>query len=158
MVINMEQKAESMNQLITCAACGNSIAPLAASCPKCGAPNDWQHPDIKAFLDGAPRLAVSRPCYFWNSKNEVWGETRVRYAWWAWLISALVLIIAVGYATIFSGSVLSFFGSLLAASVVAAVVMKGAAIKDTFRADLVRRTWSSTNDVFWQPVKASLKV
>jgi DNA-directed RNA polymerase subunit M/transcription elongation factor TFIIS len=40
-------------KLITCPACGQKIAPAAKSCPSCGNPNTYVHPEIQRFLDSA---------------------------------------------------------------------------------------------------------
>jgi hypothetical protein len=37
------------NPLTACAACGQPIAKEAATCPRCGAPNKWVHPEIVRF-------------------------------------------------------------------------------------------------------------
>lgn len=36
--------------LINCSDCGRAISREAASCPGCGAPNRWTHPEIQRFL------------------------------------------------------------------------------------------------------------
>jgi predicted RNA-binding Zn-ribbon protein involved in translation (DUF1610 family) len=36
-------------KLMGCASCGQQIAFSAAACPKCGAPNNWVHPEIERF-------------------------------------------------------------------------------------------------------------
>ena len=37
--------------LITCPACGKTIAPAAKVCPGCGNPNTYVHPEIQRFMD-----------------------------------------------------------------------------------------------------------
>lgn len=36
-------------KLMSCSACGQQIATTALACPKCGAPNNWLHPEIERF-------------------------------------------------------------------------------------------------------------
>lgn len=45
--------ASSVQNLIPCAACGHQIAPAAASCPQCGNPNRYVHPEIQRFVNAA---------------------------------------------------------------------------------------------------------
>jgi hypothetical protein len=52
---------ERPSRLIPCAECGPEIAKGAATCPHCGAPNDWTHPEIVRFLQKRRKFARLYP-------------------------------------------------------------------------------------------------
>lgn len=64
---------QNQTLLTSCVACGRDIAKEAASCPGCGAPNKWVHPEIMRFLEALrntstfnriPRFKVDWDKYF----------------------------------------------------------------------------------------------
>jgi hypothetical protein len=42
--------------MTSCSACGRAIAKLAATCPQCGGPNTWVHPEIAKFFRSIRRF------------------------------------------------------------------------------------------------------
>ncbi len=46
-----------MAKLIPCGSCGNEIALTARTCPKCGAVNQYVHPEVKRFLESKDKVA-----------------------------------------------------------------------------------------------------
>jgi len=47
----VDEEEEDNPHLTACPACGRSIAKEAATCPSCGAPNKWVHPEIVRFFN-----------------------------------------------------------------------------------------------------------
>jgi hypothetical protein len=47
---------EEDSPLTPCSACGRSIAKEVATCPNCGAPNKWVHPEIVRFYQSIRRF------------------------------------------------------------------------------------------------------
>ncbi|MBF0275657.1 MAG: zinc ribbon domain-containing protein [Nitrospinae bacterium] len=46
-----------------CTSCGVEIAKTSKSCPKCGAQNEWVHPEIKRFHDNQKTFTKSFTAY-----------------------------------------------------------------------------------------------
>ncbi len=138
-------------ELIECAACSRAISPLAEACPGCGAPNSWQHPLITAFFTAKDKIGTSRPFTFRARKAKIWGETKSRAPLWAKIIMVLLGIIGTVVGFTFWGVI-----GVLVAGVIAAIPVIAAARSERFSADLEARTWTSTNDDFWRPVKSKL--
>jgi hypothetical protein len=132
-----------------CETCAKTISVLADKCPTCGAPNDWIHPDIKSLISRKNTIGVSKPFTLQWNKTEVWGETKLKVPWWAWLIFALT-------------APFSAFGSivvgLLISALCAAVLLPLVGKKQTFKANLQTGAWESSDDKFWQSVRSALRI
>ena len=53
-----------MNGLIDCNACHTEIANSADNCPKCGAKNDYRHPEIIRFLENVENIKLPEECEY----------------------------------------------------------------------------------------------
>ena len=53
-----------MNGLIDCNACHTEIANSADNCPKCGAKNDYRHPEIIRFLENVENIELPEKCEY----------------------------------------------------------------------------------------------
>ena len=141
-----------MNELIECKTCKKSIACLAENCPACGAPNDWLHPDVAQFLSWRKTAVNSRHISFANTKTAVSGQTATYSPWWAWAVALVICVI---------GSLVmmlhSFIASLPAVFITFLILLLTKRC-DHFRADVVNRQWSSSNDAYWQHVRSALKL
>lgn len=131
--------------LIACQACAHMIGPQAETCPQCGSPNEWMHPQVKKIMDGASQLGVERRFMYWGKGAEVWGES-VYHSPLA--VIGVVVVFCLG---LISGLFSSFFGPIVG-GVLSVVVWRGTAKTDTFKANLLKQEWTSTNDKFWAPV------
>ncbi len=140
-------------KLIQCKACDRPISPLAEACPQCGAPNSWRHPLIDAFYVAKDAIGTSRPFTFRSNKTKIWGETKAQAPLRAKLFAALVLVVVGLPAIAIWGIVGAFVAGAM--SVVPIIVMGRS---EKFSADLDARTWTSSNDVFWRPVKEKLQL
>lgn len=141
-----------MNELIECKTCGKAIASLAEACPSCGAPNDWLHPDIAHFLSIKDATGISRPFNYTTTKTTVSGQTAAKPPVWAWVIAAMISGIA-AFLFMLSGFLWAFI-----VGVFAAVVLNSTRRFDHFHADVANRSWTSSNDRFWKPVRVVLKL
>ncbi len=102
---------------------------------------------------------------FWYKKSEIWGEAKKRTAWWGWVCLAMGILMI---AWVILGSVVAqVSGNAAAASgPMAGLVMAVFFIgyiqarkqKNTFSANLQSRTWISTDDAFWQPLRSFLEL
>lgn len=132
-----------------CDTCKKTISVLASVCPACGAPNEWIHPSIKTFISNKDNIATSKPFGFQWNKTEVWGETKPKLPWWIWLVFILTAPV-------------SFMGSFLIGMVVSvicgAVVFSIFGKQSKFRANLLKCTWESSDDQFWEPVRSALNL
>ena len=138
--------------LIDCKTCGGKLAALAEACPGCGAPNDWMHEDIQRFVEASSAVATSRPFSYSQSKTTLSGQTELRTPIWAWMLAAFVCL----------ASTLAFFffplWAVLIGGAACGVILKGTQRADYFQADLQARTWVSSNERFWQPVRQMLRL
>lgn len=96
---------------------------------------------------------TSRPFSYWHNKFEVWGETKSRAPWWAYVLSVLIIAGAMIWALL-GGST----WWMLALSGLAGAVLALSGRKDSFKADLRTKTWVSSNEKLWRPVRDFLKV
>lgn len=145
---------EEQSLLTTCGACCGQIAKEAPHCPKCGAPNKWQHPEVVRFFR---RLRRFQRCY---NGFEAEGQ-------------GFVLVGKsprpkqfLDYAANAVGG-MGFFGSM---SVGGLLTMLGASIGSQYAADALRKSagpnmrafvidfrhrppvWNTTDDEFWENV------
>jgi hypothetical protein len=60
---------------MACSSCGNQIAFTAATCPKCGAPNNWLHPEIERFAKSLEKNNVlpAKSSVNWKAFR-IWGS------------------------------------------------------------------------------------
>lgn len=139
-----------MNDLIECKACKKPLACLAVACPSCGAPNDWVHPDLARFRTGKDATGISKPFTFTTTKTTIAGQTKAKAPLWAWFI-AVAMWMASAFAFVTAG-----FFWMMAWSAGAAFVLLASRRADHFVADVVAKTWSSSNEKLWWPVRLAL--
>jgi hypothetical protein len=141
-----------MNHLITCKTCEKQLAALAETCPGCGAPNDWVHEDIQRFISAGATVPTARPFTYSNNKTHLSGQTAPRSPLWAWVVSALLFLASM------LGFVLLGWVATFVLGGLCIVVLRLTQTTDYFQADLQARSWSSSNDRFWLPVRQLLKL
>lgn len=141
---------EATTGLISCLTCNHEIGTQADSCPQCGSPNTWVHPRIQAMYE-AKTFNTTRSFRFWHKGAEVWGESLYHSAF------AYVGVIIIFVIAMFSALFSLFIGPAIG-GVVMVFFWKATAKKDTFRANLVTRTFESSKPQFWQPVAEFLGV
>lgn len=137
--------------LVPCKSCGAQLSVLAQACPKCGAPNNWQHPVIERFHADRASIRARRAFTFHASKTKVWGATASFVPIWA---NALAMLISV--TGVFAGLLLGGWFSIGVAVGLVILVMSTTSRRETFEADLQAGSWASSNDRFWQPVRSRL--
>lgn len=140
--------------LIECMTCHTPIAALAEECPKCAAPNAWQHPHIEAFITQRATIPTTRKFNYWNNKTSIWGETKARAPWWAKAVAIMIGLPGFAYSML-SGQVI-WLPALLGFGL--AIFLHFTAKKEWFKADLKAKTWASNNEKFWRPVRELLKM
>lgn len=141
----MSESPESTG-LIRCEACSREISTLAAQCPGCGAPNTWIHPDIRKFIDAKDKINTVAKFEFQYNKVEIWGTSVSTVKWWFWVVTGIL---------VFAGFVFGVVPGLIFVGIAWYIIEKK---KQQFRANLQDRTWQSSNDEFWRPVKAALNL
>ncbi|MFM9902156.1 MAG: hypothetical protein ACKVOT_14185 [Polaromonas sp.] len=141
-----------MNELIDCKTCKKPIACVAEICPSCGAPNDWLHPDVAHFLAVQGKISVSKPFNFWHTKTTITGRTEASAPLWALLVAAFL-----GCAGVLMFLVFGFISAVVVFFFVFLLLLATKRYQH-FSADVVSRTWSSSNDRLWSPIKATLKL
>ena len=70
--------------LIPCKACQSEIAAAARTCPKCGNPNSWTHPEIIRLKESANTISIPRLRYqytnttvtFMRQERSLWKPHR----------------------------------------------------------------------------------
>jgi len=139
-------------QLIKCATCHESIAALAVSCPKCGAPNTWQHPGVEHFLQVKDRLATPMRFNYTTDKTTIAGQTEPKTTAAGWFFGVLFFVGGTGL-SMFLGMVPAVVGGFLGA--LALIKMR---TYEWFRADMAKREWSSSDERIWQPVRRTLQL
>lgn len=144
----IENHLNPCQSLIACTSCGKDIAALAVTCPGCGAPNGWRHPGIDAFYAGKDRTGVSKPFTFQSDKTKVWGQTAKRLTKTGYAVLGGYGIIGGPLVLLFTG----FWGAFIFFLIGGALSMSMQK-QDTFTADLQSKSWISSNDIFWQPVR-----
>jgi hypothetical protein len=141
-----------MSGLISCKTCSGQLAALADACPACGAPNDWVHEDIRRFISEGPKIATTKSFNYSNTKTTLTGQTASRSPVWAWALGAVVFLAAM------VGFFMWGIWATLLLGALAGLVIKLPARPDYFQADLQARTWTSSNERFWRPVRQLLKL
>lgn len=141
-----------MSELIKCNTCGQAIASLAQSCPSCGAPNDWLHPDVVHFLSVKDATGISKKFFYTHTKTTIAGQTEASSPVWAWVIAAVICAIG-GVLTLMLGIV-----AMLPVFLISFFVLLLTKRADHFHADVGNRTWSSSNEPLWKPVRVTLKL
>lgn len=142
----------SMNGLLACRVCGKAIAHLAQTCPSCGAPNNWMHPDVAHFLSVKDATGISGKFNFTNTKTTVTGQSAAFAPLWAWGI-ALIFCVIGSFFMLFLG-----FLALVPAVFISFLILILTTRTDNFHADVVNRQWTSSNERFWKPVRTALKL
>ena len=92
----MSDKTTEIPKLMSCSACGQDIATFAVTCPKCGAPNTWVHPEITRFHQ-LFRSARTPPFNVTTDRFLLHGNSTVTPAAWAAATSGGVGIKLAGY-------------------------------------------------------------
>jgi hypothetical protein len=142
---------------IPCDVCGRQIATQAKSCPRCGAPNEWLHPEIRAFLREQRDYGFG----IRKLKTEALGCVLTGVAWrpsdridpasvTAGLLIAGAVLWPVGLVAL-AGAI----GASVAAGCVSEELRKAAgADGEAFIIDFRTEPpmWQSTNDDFWDEV------
>ena len=140
---------QTMSELIVCKTCQRSISALAEACPGCGAPNAWRHEAIQHFLSVKDKL-VAKPFTYEAGRATLVGQTAPGRPWWS-VALALLAFLSVALAWVVGAYLWFGFGSVLA------VVLWSHKRKcDWFKADLAQRSWESTDEKLWAPVRSSL--
>ena len=68
----------STNELIACRACNHMIARAARTCPGCGAPNTWIHPEIQRFINGCKSFRNTPPFQYVHEALILQGTAEVK--------------------------------------------------------------------------------
>jgi hypothetical protein len=149
------------SDLTDCKACATRISILADKCPSCGAPNDWIHPDIKRLLEVRSEIGTAEKFKLeWNN-IEAWGKTRKKTSR---LVSFLALLIFLGiYLPLgFLGTIGKGLGPINIFLVIGLALLMVVLLdplfgkNKVFHANLQARSWTSSDDSFWQPVRSVL--
>lgn len=144
----IRQQTTTHAQLIPCQTCQHLIGPQAETCPQCGSPNTWMHPRIKAMYE-TKSFDTSRGFQYQHKGAVVWGES-VYHSPLA--VVGVLLLIAIGVLSLLFVGV---FGPAIS-GVLCVVFWRATAKKETFKADLLKQEWTSSNDKFWSPVQVFL--
>ena len=163
--------------LTPCRTCQRQIAATAHSCPGCGAPNGWIHPDVDRFLKNLDKIKLPASFKHDSTKTGVHGTAKILTpgpaSQWFLIAGGLgILLIVISLAlsnylgvnmrststsTFFSlsnGSTLTFTGGLIL--IVLAAALRNAAFQQRwFKIDLSMTppTWESNDDEFWKPIR-----
>lgn len=133
---------------ISCEACGNQISVNAENCPKCGNPNTWVHPKIKAFIEQG--VSTSRQYTYQHQGAQIQGQSlgASGHTWGVGLLVVGALLVTIGVPSI--GGALIIFGGF-----VEVYLMFFGSRPTTFQLDLATDPprWESDNEKLWQPVK-----
>lgn len=138
--------------LIECKTCGHQISDRAEACPSCGEPREWVHPEVASFVARAPEITTALPFTVQANKTEVFGATEARTPAWAWVVAIAVFLA--------SFPAQQAWGTIAAAACgfCAVLLVIKTKTSESFHADLASRTWSSTDDYFWKPVRDALQL
>ena len=136
--------------LIPCKTCKHEIGTQADTCPQCGSPNTWTHPRIQAMYE-TKTFNTTRSFRFWHKGAEVWGESMC-HSPLAYIGAVIIVAVAM-----LSALFWLFVGPGIG-GVVLVLFWRSTAKKDTFRTNLVTKTWESSNDKFWKPVAEFLEL
>ena len=140
---------EQDSPLTPCSACGRNIAKEAASCPNCGAPNKWVHPEIVRFYQSI-KMFNFRPSIQFNYEKFVLVGVDQRSNNDAKSISNLVNSFGV-----IAPMNLSGLATIVGVRAGQSWVSEWAKRKiKAFRIDFTRSppSWSSTDDEYWLDV------
>jgi hypothetical protein len=142
-----------LSKLTACITCENAISVLAQTCPKCGAPNTWQHPGIKHFLSIKDATGISRKFTFVRDRISVTGHTapKLTFIGYGAVICALLSAIVIGLA-------FAWWAGLICAFVLPGVAASSNTRFEWFKADFNSGIWVSSNEKFWKPVREKLQL
>jgi hypothetical protein len=147
--VNQNSDGASEQGLINCAACNKEISMVAINCPGCGEPNNWSHPKIKQFFSAINQISLPEKVKFYSNKTEIWAETledKLPPESWLGLIVLFIvtLFLMMAHPGLIVGPIAYYY-----------YVMKPKRMtKKSFRANLQSGTWESSDDSFWEPVRA----
>lgn len=120
----------------------------AENCPKCGNPNTWVHPKIKAFIEQG--VSTSGQYTYEHRGAQIQGHAlgAVGHTWGVGLMLVGALLMMIGVASI--GGLLIICGGF-----VEVCLMLFGSKPTTFQLDLATDPprWESDNEKFWQPVR-----
>ena len=82
------------HSVIPCGACISEVSHLAETCPKCGHPNDWVHPQIKKFLSIKDNAGTKGYFNYTHDKLRLQCKADGSLPWWYWvgLVGLVVFI------------------------------------------------------------------
>jgi len=144
------QVISARSALRPCVACGNDIAVSAASCPRCGASNNFEHPKIAEFKK--QQFVTKKPFSYEATGTKISGKSE----------SASESMKQWSGLTIVAAAVCGFFlpvfaMPLLGLSMILLVVALLSSDKaETFVVDFAsgQAEWNSSNDELFEPIKA----
>lgn len=156
-------------KLMRCNACGQEMARAAAACPKCGAPNNWVHPEIERFLnsigqfDHMPPFDVNWDRFILRGTAEVkrgahalgdFGGKAMAVGLLSMLLGAF-LPGTLGILVPWIIGPLGLFGGLVLILVSSLGNYKASDFVVTFTVDFSQSPprWQSDDDEFWKDVK-----
>jgi curved DNA-binding protein CbpA len=158
-------------KLTNCEACEREISILATTCPGCGSPNNWIHPNISHFIAIKNQIKTSKEFNVQWNHVAIWGETKATRTWWLWiLILFLMLVTFILFYLLFLYSSAFIdspeFGLLSTLSIVLFALWvifdnpnsDRCYKKKEFIADFHTGSWWSSDDKFWLPVRKVLRI
>jgi GYF domain 2 len=158
---------------VPCAACQHLIATTASTCPQCGAPNTWVHPEIKRFRDNCNTVSAPQSFEFVSTSTILRGYTQVKVTTETSMEKAIkvgtisVISIMLGALTPLSGlivpiaSIVLFFSfeAMLIASLDKTPLPPPITLPE-FTLDFSQTPprWSSNDEEFWKGVKGFFRL
>jgi RNA polymerase subunit RPABC4/transcription elongation factor Spt4 len=155
---NLPEAERAVNsKLISCSACGHTIALDAATCPSCGAKNTWLHPAVTKFLtmnfDQLPAFRYYHGSTFVRGECETDKSKSVFKLMHVGLVIMLLALVLL-FISMTLAMILLVIGTALS---VVAQVWDGPSPKyhTYFSADFSSGTleWKSDDDLHWAPIK-----
>ena len=142
-------KEEEVSPLTPCTACGRSIAKEAATCPNCGAPNKWFHPEIVRFYQSISEFEFGPSVQFTYEKFVLCGVDQRAHK------DAQSLANLAGSFGVIAPMNLSGLATIVGVRAGQEWANEWARKKiKAFRIDFTHSppSWSSTDDAYWRDV------
>lgn len=156
-------------KLMPCNACGQQIAMTAAACPKCGAPNNWLHPEIERFRASLGQFGHMPPFNVNWDRSVLRGTAEVKrgahalgdFGWKAMAVGLLSMLLGaflpgtLGVLVPWVIGPLGLFGGLVLMLVSTLGNTKTSDFVVSFVVDFSHSPprWQSDDDEFWKDVK-----
>lgn len=137
--------------LIPCSTCSHTIGTQAETCPQCGSPNHWKHPQLLT-LEESKSTPTRRKITYKIKGAEISASNS--YHSLVFILVYWVFAIPFMFA---AGGEFGFFGAVIAGAVLGLIWTKGTKQR-SFSANLNTGVWQSSDDSFWWPLVEELGI